>query len=258
MTELEPNVDLQGRTAVVTGGTSGIGRATSIALGMAGADVVVADIRSAPAEDVPSVLEEFENLAAEAEFVKTDVTDEGAVESLFDATTDRFGSVDILISNAGVFMTGSVTDMSAEDWQQELAVNLTGVFHCCKHGLPELTAGDSASIVNVSSVYGIRGGVANFGYTATKGGVLAVTKQLAVEYGPAGVRTNTVLPGFIETRMLDDDTPDETESFALKNTPQGRLGTPEDVATTIRFLVSDQASFINGQALAVDGGFLGQ
>lgn len=204
---------------------------------------------------VPS-LRGFVDFEAATRYVETDVTDEAAVSALFETTVDEFGSVDVLLNDAGVFRTGSVTDTSNEEWQTSLAVNHTGVFYCCKHGVPALVDAERASLVNVGSVFGLRGGVANFGSTATKGGVIALTKQLAVEFGGRGVRTNAVLPGFVETRMLADDTPPGTESYATEQTPQGRIGTPMEVASSIRFLVSDHASVVNGQIVAVDGGFL--
>jgi NAD(P)-dependent dehydrogenase (short-subunit alcohol dehydrogenase family) len=242
-------------TAVVTGGASGIGREICRAFGEAGANVVVADLRERPFADVPSVGELFEEFESEALYVETDVTNESSVEAMFETAEDRFGSVETLVNNAGIARFGSVTETSAEDWQAELAVNLTGIFHCCKHGIPVLAESESAAIINISSAYGIRGGIGNFGYSTTKGGVVAATKQVATEYARDGIRTNAVVPGFIDTRMFEEDTPDGTEEFAIKHTPQRRLGDASEVARTVRFLASEDASFINGQILAVDGGF---
>jgi len=246
---------LADHTVIVTGGASGIGREICQAFGEVGANVVVADVREEPFGDVPSVAELFEELHEEAAYVETDVTDEDSVAALYESVIERFGSVEVLVNNAGITRFGSVTETSAEDWHAELAVNLTGVFHCCKHGVPRLTENDHSAIVNISSAYGIRGGIGNFGYSTTKGGVVAATKQLAAEFARDGLRTNAVVPGFIDTRMFREDTPEGTEQFALKNTPQGRLGTPEEVARTVRFLAGEDASFVNGQILAVDGGF---
>lgn len=243
------------RTVIVTGGASGIGREICQAFGEEGANVVFADVRKEPFGDVPSVGELFDGLDGEAEYIETDVTDEASVASMYESAVERFGSVEVLVNNAGITRFGSVTETSADDWQAELAVNLTGVFHCCKHGIPRLMENDSSAIVNISSAYGIRGGIGNFGYSTTKGGVVAATKQLAAEFARDGLRTNAVVPGFIDTRMFRDDTPAGTEQFALKNTPQGRLGNPEEVARVVRFLASEDASFVNGQLLAVDGGF---
>ncbi|WP_246988262.1 SDR family NAD(P)-dependent oxidoreductase [Halorientalis marina] len=242
-------------TAVVTGGASGIGREICRAFGEAGANVVVADLREEPFADAPSVGELFEEFEGEALYVETDVTDESSVEAMFETAEDRFGSVETLVNNAGIARFGSVTETSAEDWQAELAVNLTGIFHCCKHGIPVLEENESAAIINISSAYGIRGGIGNFGYSTTKGGVVAATKQVATEYARDGVRTNAVVPGFIDTRMFEEDTPEGTEEFAIKHTPQRRLGEASEVASTVRFLASEDASFVNGQILAVDGGF---
>jgi NAD(P)-dependent dehydrogenase (short-subunit alcohol dehydrogenase family) len=242
-------------TAVVTGGASGIGREICRTFGKAGANVVVADLKAEPFEDIPSVAELFEEFDGEAAYVETDVSEESSVESMFETVTERFGGVDTLVNNAGVARFGSVTETSAEDWQAELDVNLTGVFNCCKHGVPVLTENEQSAIINISSAYGIRGGIGNFGYSTTKGGVVAATKQVAAEFGRDGVRTNAIVPGFIDTRMFWDDTPDGTEEFAVKHTPQRRLGDPAEVARVVRFLAGEDASFVNGQIIAVDGGF---
>ncbi|MFC7157656.1 SDR family NAD(P)-dependent oxidoreductase [Halomarina halobia] len=242
-------------TAVVTGGASGIGREICRAFGEVGVNVVVADVREEPYEDVPSVADLFESLDGEVVHVQTDVTDEETVDSMFESAVQRFGHVDILVNNAGIARFGSVTETSTEDWHAELAVNLTGVFYCCKHGVPLLTRNEHSAIVNISSLYGIRGGVGNFGYSVTKGGVAAATKQLAADFAADGLRTNAVVPGFIDTRMFHEDTPDGTEQYAVRHTPQNRLGDPVEVARVVRFLASDNASFVNGQILPVDGGF---
>lgn len=246
---------LSGSTAVVTGGASGIGRAICRSFGQAGANVVVADVQETPTRGGSSVSEIFDDFDAEMAYVETDVTDEASVEAMFEHASEQFDGVDVLVNNAGVTRFGSVTETTEADWQTELDVNLTGVFHCCKHGVPVLTDNETSAVINISSAYGIRGGVGNFGYSATKGAIVAITKQLAVEYGPDGMRTNAVAPGFIDTRMLEEETPDGTKTYAIRNTPQRRLGDVDEVARTIRFLASEESSFVNGQVIAVDGGF---
>lgn len=241
--------------AVVTGGSSGIGYHVCKTLGDAGMNVVVADVDTEPRADVPPISEVFDGYDAALVHLKTDVTDEQSVESLFDTVPEVVGGFSALVNNAGVFETGSVTELSKAQWNRSLGVNLTGIFHCCKHGIPLLEGATGASIVNVGSIYGVLGGVGNFGYTASKGGVVAITRQLAAEYGPRDIRTNAVLPGFIRTQMLADDTPEGASEYALGRTPLGRLGEPEEVADAIRFLVSPDASYVNGQTLAIDGGF---
>lgn len=242
-------------TAVVTGGSSGIGYRICESLGKAGVDIIVADLTADPRSDIPPIAEAFESLDAQLTYVETDVTDEKAVENMFGVASKEYGGISALVNNAGVTEFGSVTDTSGEQWEQVLDINLTGVFHCCKHGVPLLADQPEASIVNVGSIYGMLGGVSNFGYTATKGGVIAITRQLAAEYGPDGIRTNAVLPGFIRTEMLAEDTPEVAQDMALNRTPVKRLGDPREVADAVRFLVSDDASYINGQIIAVDGGF---
>ncbi|MEF8777521.1 MAG: SDR family oxidoreductase [Natronomonas sp.] len=242
-------------TVVVTGGASGIGREICRAFGEIGSNVVVADLQKEPLGDVTPVEEFFEDFEGEMMYIETDVSEESSVESMFEAVTERFGGVDTLVNNAGIARFDSVTETSAEDWQAELAVNLTGVFNCCKHGIPVLTENEQSAIINISSAYGIRGGIGNFGYSTTKGGVVAATKQVAAEFARDGLRTNAVVPGFIDTRMFREDTPEGTEDFAVKHTPQRRLGDPSEIATVIRFLASEDASFVNGQIIAIDGGF---
>jgi len=244
-----------GTTAVVTGGASGIGRGICREFGEAGVDVVVADLQEDPLGEGPPTTELFDDLDASAMYAETDVTDADSVASTFDAAVERFGNVDVLVNNAGVTRFASVTDAPEDDWQMELQVNLTGIFNCCKHGVPLLTENDSSAVVNLSSIFGLRGGVGNFGYTTAKGGVVAATMQLATEYGRQGMRANAVAPGFIDSRMLHNDAPDGTQEFGVQRTPQNRLGDLSEVASVVRFLASEDASYVNGQVIAVDGGF---
>ena len=241
-------------TAVVTGGVSGIGRATCQRLTNSGFDTVIADIRERSIDDNTHVEALFSRADGNIKFHKTDISDEESVKSLFRETRQDFGSINALVNNAGIMESNSVVETDTEDWKTLLATNLSGVFYCCKHGIPLLLEESEASIVNVSSVYGIRGGIGNFGYTATKGALVSITKQLAVEFGPNGLRTNAVLPGFVDSRMLDEETPKGTRDFAIDSTPQKRLATPGEIGDAIEFLISNKASFINGQTLCVDGG----
>lgn len=242
-------------TAVITGGASGIGWEIARAFGEAGVNVVVADLQDKPRGDRPPIVEEFSTLDADILYNKTDVTDEAAVFSLFDRASEGFDTVNVLVNNAGVTQFDSVTDIQGLDWQQAIDVNLTGTFHCCKHGIPILTDHEQSAIVNIASVFGLRGGTKNFTYTATKGAIIALTRQLAVEFGADGLRANAVAPGFVETEMLAQETPDGTSEYAIQHTPLGRLADPAEIARAVRFLASEEASFITGQTIPVDGGF---
>lgn len=244
---------LDGQRALVTGGTSGIGEATARVLLQAGARVVVgARGRTRGPEAVEAL-----RAHGDVHFVRADVGDEALVQQLIAQTVETLGGLDILINSAGAINRTPVHDLDLETWQQTLAPNLTGVYLCSRHALPHLRESRGA-IVNVASYLAFRAGTAvTAAYNVAKAGVVALTRTMAVAYGPDGVRVNAVCPGFIPTelnRSVWQAFSEEQWRRIAEHYPLRRVGTPEDVAYAILFLASKEASWITGTCLLVDGG----
>jgi 3-oxoacyl-[acyl-carrier protein] reductase len=237
-----PFCSLEGKTALVTGGSRGIGRAIALELGRAGASVVIG-YRSGKAE--------AESVAAEigGRAVQADVSDAGAARELVEGA----GELDILVNNAGITRDGLLARMPDEDWRDVIETNLSSMFYTCRAAARPMMKRRGGSIVNVSSIVGVHGNPGQTNYAAAKAGIIGFTKSLARELGSRGVRANVVAPGYVTTQ-LTDVLPDEAKTAMLGATPLGRLGDPDDVAGAVRFLCSDEASFITGEVLLVDGG----
>lgn len=233
---------LEGKTALVTGGSRGIGRAIAAELARAGADVTLS-YRSGRSE--------AEDVANEAgcRAVEADVSDPEQARALVEAA----GDIDVLVNNAGITRDGLLARMSDEDWRVVLETNLHGTFHTCRAAVRGMMKRRAGSIVNVSSIVGLHGNPGQTNYSASKAGIIGFTKALARELGNRGVRANVVAPGYIDTR-LTQVIADDMKEIMLANTPLGRFGRPEDVAGAVRFLCSDDAAFITGEVLLVDGG----
>ncbi|MCA9880759.1 MAG: glucose 1-dehydrogenase [Thermomicrobiales bacterium] len=249
---------LAGKSALVTGAASGIGRASAIALAQAGATVVVADIDD---EGGSATVRQVTNDGDEACFVHADVSREEEVASLVAATVARYGHLDCAVNNAGISARGELThELTAEVWSRVLALNLTGVWLCLKHEITQmLEQGGGGAIVNMASVAGLVGGTTSV-YVASKHGVVGLTRQAALEYAPRGIRVNAVCPGVIQTPMVDRAfaaRPGLEEQWRAAE-PIGRLGAAEEVAAAVVWLCSDAASFVTGVALPVDGGWVAQ
>ena len=246
---------LQNRITIITGAGAGIGAAAAERLAAEGASVVVADIDKASAN---GVVEKIRNAGGIATAVRTDVADEAQIQAMVSACVAEHGRVDILVNNVGVAIHGSVTALSTDDWHRVVDINLRSMWLAMKHAIPHMPASGGA-IVNMSSVQALMGFPGWAGYAATKGGAIALTQQAAVEYARRGIRVNAVAPGTIMTPMNErifETTPDPE---ALKKSwgdqhALGRFGQPEEVAAAIAFLASDDASFITGVCLPVDGG----
>jgi 3-oxoacyl-[acyl-carrier protein] reductase len=233
---------LEGRTALVTGGSRGIGRAIAAELAKAGATVVIG---------YRSGAEEAEEVAGEigGRAVQADVSDPDEAKRL----VEEAGDVDVLVNNAGVTRDGLLARMSDEDWQTVLNTNLGGTFNTCRAASRGMMKRRAGSIVNVSSIVGVHGNPGQTNYAASKAGIIGFTKSLARELGSRGIRANVVAPGYVSTR-LTNELPEELQQAMLAQTPLGRFGDPGDIAGAVRFLASDAAAFVTGEVLLVDGG----
>jgi len=233
---------LEGRTALVTGASKGIGRAIAAELASAGAAVVLS---------YRTGTEEAETLATEigGKAVHADVSDPESAQAL----VEEAGDVDILVNNAGVTRDGLLVRMSDEDWSTVIDTNLASCFYTCRAAARGMMKKRAGTVVNISSIVGIHGNWGQTNYAASKAGIIGFTKSLARELGSRNVRANVVVPGYVKTQ-LTDVLPDEATEMMRTNTPLGRLGDPEDVAGAVRFLCSDESSFITGAVLLVDGG----
>jgi len=233
---------LEGRTALVTGGSRGIGRAIAAELAKAGAQVVIG--YRAGADEAEAVASEIGGRTVQA-----DVSDPEEAKRL----VDKAGEVDVLDNNAGITRDGLLARMSDDDWRTVLDTNLGGTFNTCRAVARGMMKRRSGAIVNISSIVGVHGNPGQTNYSASKAGIIGFTKALARELGSRGVRANVVAPGYISTR-LTNELPEELQQAMLANTPLGRFGDPEDVAGAVRFLCSDAAAFVTGEVLLVDGG----
>ena len=252
---------LQDRIAVVTGGSSGIGRGICLELACEGAKVVVADMQEAPkigrfheTAPQPPTAEVIAGEGGETLFVETDVADEKAVENLIARSIERFGGVDILVNNAGIIILGDSQELSVEDWDRVVGVNLRSIFLTTKFAAPYLRKSAAGRIVNIASVHAFGGG-GGPAYAPTKAGVVNLTRDSALELAGDNVTVNAVCPGYIETPIQDYLTPEIIEQ-CRRDTPLPRLGLPRDIGRAVAFFASDDAEWITGTALPVDGGWL--
>jgi NAD(P)-dependent dehydrogenase (short-subunit alcohol dehydrogenase family) len=252
---------LQGKVAIVTGAASGIGRATALVFAQEGARVMCTDING---EGVKATADAIISKGGEAAWMQADVAREEDVRRMVQETVNRFGRLDVLFNNAGVEMVAPISDVSEERWHWLMDINLKGVYLGCKHAVPEMAKVGGGAIINTASVAGIEGIAGLSTYCASKGGVILLTKALAVELAPLGIRVNAVCPGVIRTPMVERGLPDlfaanpeEAWRRLGRLHPLGRVGEPEEVARAVLFLASDEASFITGVALPVDGGWTG-
>jgi NAD(P)-dependent dehydrogenase (short-subunit alcohol dehydrogenase family) len=248
--------ELVGKVGLVTGGTSGIGRETAVLFAKAGAKVVVAGRRAPEGEET---IELVRAAGGEGLFVKTDVSKATEVEALVQKAVEKFGRLDMAFNNAGIEGVWSpIVRQSEEDWDRTIAVNLKGVWLCLKYEIRQmLKQGGAGAIVNMSSTTGLVGAVGTAAYSASKHGVIGLTKSAALENAKSGIRINAVCPGFVETPMADRVfRAPGVHKYVLSCHPIGRLGRPTEIAEAVLWMCSDRASFMTGQSLVLDGGFL--
>jgi 3-oxoacyl-[acyl-carrier protein] reductase len=245
-------MSLQGKTAIVTGAAQGIGRAIAECLARAGADIAVADLDPGRSmETVASV----EKLGRKALNIKVNVADANETKAMVEQVLKAWGKVDILVNNAGITRDGLLLRMKEEDWNLVLQINLNGTFNCTKAVLQPMTKQRYGRIVNIASIVGVIGNAGQANYSASKAAVIGFTKTVGREYASRNVTVNAVAPGFIDTAMTHG-LPADVKETLLKQIPLGRLGTPADIASAVRFLVSEEASYITGHVLHVNGGML--
>ncbi len=244
-------MDLSGKVAIVTGGARGIGREIALRLAEAGANVVVSDVA-----DAEPVAEEIRKTGRQSLAVATDVTSASDVAALVEKTAEKFGRIDILVNNAGIARDQLLMRMSDEDWEAVLNVNLKSVFLCTRAVLRQMVKQRWGRIVSISSIVGIVGNPGQANYSSSKAGIIGFTKTIAREVGSRGITVNAIAPGFIISRMTDQLS-EEQKGEMLKRIPLGFLGTPRDVAEAVAFLASEEARYITGQVLGVDGGLGG-
>jgi len=243
-------LDLRGKVAIVTGAARGIGKSIAMKLALAGANVVIADVEE---EMAKSAAKEISQKGSETISVMVNVSSLSSVEEMVKKTLDKFGRIDILVNNAGVTRDALVMRMKEEDWNLVLDVNLKGAFNCIKVVSPIMVKQRAGKIVNIASIVGISGNAGQANYSASKGGLIALTKTCAKELASRQINVNAVAPGFIETSMTER-LPAEVKERLSSQIPFGKIGKPEDVASAVLFLVSEEAAYITGEVVKVDGG----
>ena len=243
---------LDGKSCLISGGAKGLGAAQARLFAREGARVAVGDILES---DGARLVDELRTSGADSVFLRLDVTSEADWESAVGAVMEGFGALDVLVNNAGIYNRALVEDTTLEEWERVMDVNSTGVFLGTKHAIPGMRRSGGGSIVNMSSVAGLVGSRTQTVYNASKGAVRLLTKSTAVQYAADGIRANSVHPGVIETDMMKEVVrTDEERATRMSLTPIGRFGTAEDVAHGVLFLASDEASYVTGAELVIDGG----
>ncbi|MBA7701872.1 3-oxoacyl-[acyl-carrier-protein] reductase FabG [subsurface metagenome] len=243
---------LKDKVAVVTGAGRGIGRSISLALADAGASVALIDLS---AENLQGVLNEITASGSKASVHLCDITDQEAVASTFNAITEQHGALHILVNNAGITRDNLLMRLSPEDWEAPIRTNLTGAFYCIKAAVRPMMKQRYGRIINIASVVGITGNAGQANYAASKAGLIGLTKSTARELASRGITANAIAPGFITTALTADLSEDAKKKLT-EHIPLGRLGKPEDVAPAVVFLASEEAGYITGQTLPVDGGMV--
>jgi len=244
-------MNLENQTCVVTGSSRGIGRGIATDLGDHGANVVV-NYRSSERE-AEAVVEEIRDGGGSAIAAQADVSDADEVQAMYEEVTDEFGTVDVLVNNAGITIDKKFENMSREDWETVIDVNLGGVYNCTDVFYEDLKAAENGRLINISSVVGQQGNIGQANYATTKSGLFGFTRTLALELAHTGATANCVAPGFVKTDMLDE-VPERVQEKILREIPLNRFATVEDIAGIVRFVASEESSYMTGQVLGVNGG----
>ncbi len=243
---------LEGKVVIITGAGSGIGKETALLFAKEGAKVVVADVNEKGGEETVA---EIKKNGGEAIFARLDISSREQSKEVIEYTLERYGKIDVLINNAGIIQDALVQKMTEEQWDTVINVNLKGPFNCIQAVVPAMIEHGTGEIINVSSIVGLYGNIGQTNYAAAKAGLIGMTKTLAKELGKKGIRVNAVAPGFIYTPMTAK-MPEKILEMMKEKTPMKRIGQPDDVAYALLYLASDEANFINGAVLCVDGGLL--
>jgi len=247
---------LEGKVALITGGTSGIGAATAKLFAKEGASIAITGRNSERGEEI---VNDIVSAGGDAIFIRSDVCVAADCKRAVDKTLERFGKIDVLFNNAGVFHPRTIPECTEEEWDDTIDSSLKGAFLMSKYSLPSMIEQGSGSIIHTSSGWGILGGDKAAAYCAAKGGLIVMAKAMAIDHGPQGIRVNCVCPGDVLTPMLPDDAAKrgmawEDYEKGAADRPLGRIGVVEDIASAVLFLASDESSFVTGESLVVDGG----
>lgn len=247
---------LENKNAIVTGGAGGIGRATALAFAAEGAKVAVVDLRADAAE---AVVEEIRAAGGTAVAIAADVSNEDDIQRIIATTVEEFGGVNVVFNNAGIIRRTTAVETTSEEWDRVFGVNVKSIFLMSKHVVPIMAANGGGSIVNTGSGWGLKGGGQAISYCASKGAVVNMTRALAIDHGPQGIRVNSVNPGDVNTGMLLEEArqlSQDANAFLAESAdrPLGRMGQPSEIAAAVVWLASDDSSYVTGSALVVDGG----
>ncbi len=247
------NLELKGKVALITGSGRGIGRSIALKLANMGADLVLNDIEAS--DSIDTTAEEFIKMGFKAVVIKGDVRSSEQVDKIFAKAIETYGRLDILVNNAGITRDTLMIRMSDKDWEDVLDINLKGAFYCTRSAAKIMIRQKSGKIINVASIAGVMGNAGQANYSASKAGLIGLTKSTARELSSRGINCNAVAPGFIQSKMTDV-LPEKVRENYLSSIPSGRFGTPEDVAGVVGFLASDASNYITGQVIHIDGGLV--